>query len=96
MTRLEILKILANYKKENSKEYGINSMGIFGSYSTRKATDKSDIDIVIETTYPDLYTLVHIKEELEELFKKPVNLVRNKENMNPYLKKRIERDARYV
>jgi predicted nucleotidyltransferase len=96
MNHLKILEILANYKKENSKKYGINSIGIFGSYSTGKATDTSDIDVVIETTYPDLYTLVHIKEELEELFKKPVDLIRNRKNMNPYLKKRIERDARYV
>ncbi|MCW5214210.1 nucleotidyltransferase domain-containing protein [Desulfobulbus sp. US5] len=96
MNHEKIFEILTQYKRENSQKYGINSMGIFGSYSTGKTTDKSDIDVVIETTYPDLYTLVHIKEELEELFKKPVDLVRNKENMNPYLKKRIEKDARYV
>ncbi|WP_446011374.1 nucleotidyltransferase family protein [Candidatus Electrothrix sp.] len=83
MNHLKILEILANYKKENSKKYGINNIGIFGSYSTGKATDKSDIDVIIETTYPDLYTLVHIKEELEELFKKPVDLIRNQQFPNP-------------
>ncbi|MCI5165882.1 MAG: hypothetical protein D3903_07260 [Candidatus Electrothrix sp. GM3_4] len=61
-----------------------------------QATEKSDIDVVIETAYPDLYTLVHIKEELEALFNKPVALIRNRENMNPYLKKRLKKDARYV
>ncbi len=96
ITRSEILTALKRYKKESSKKYGINNIGIFGSYSTGQATDKSDIDVVIETAYPDLYTLVHIKEELEALFKKPVDLIRNRENMNPYLKKRIERDAWYV
>ena len=96
MNYSKILTALKHYKKENAKKYGINSIGIFGSYSTGQATEKSDIDVVIETTYPDLYTLVHIKEELEKLFKKPVDLVRNRKNMNPYLKKRIERDARYV
>ncbi|WP_446010988.1 nucleotidyltransferase family protein [Candidatus Electrothrix sp.] len=49
-------------------KYGINNIGIFGSYFTGQATDKSDID-VIETVNPDLYTLVHIKEELEALLK---------------------------
>ncbi|WP_417909577.1 nucleotidyltransferase family protein [Candidatus Electronema sp. PJ] len=96
MTRSEILKILAQYKRENSAKYGINNIGIFGSYSTGQATDASDIDIVLETQLPDLYILVHIKEELEAIFNKPVDLVRIRATMNPYLKKRIDRDVQYV
>jgi uncharacterized protein len=96
MSRAEIISILKQYKLNNSKKYGINSIGVFGSYSTGKATEKSDIDVVVDTQYPDLYTLVHIKEELEELFKKSVDLVRNSDYMNPYLKKHIERNVQYV
>jgi predicted nucleotidyltransferase len=96
MTRSEILDILEQYKRDNAKKYGISSIGIFGSCSTGSATDKSDVDVVVETQFPDPYILVHIKEELEVLFNKPVDLVRNRESMNPYLKKRIDRDARYV
>jgi len=96
MTRSEILKILKQYKKENSEKYGINNLGIFGSYSRDLTTDDSDIDIVIETQEPDMYKLVHIKEELEKLFNKSIDIIRNREKMNPYLKKRIEKDAQYV
>jgi uncharacterized protein len=92
----EIFQILKQYKTENSEKYGINNIGIFGSYSQGRAAENSDIDVVVDIKYPDLYTLVHIKEELEELFNKSVDIVRNRENMNPYLKKRIERDAQYV
>jgi len=96
MTRSEILEILKQYKKENSKKYGINNLGIFGSCARDLFSEDSDIDIVIETQEPDLYKLVHIKEELEKLFNKSVDIVRNREKMNPYLKKRIEKDAQYV
>ncbi len=96
MTRAEILKILKQYKNENFKKYGIINLGIFGSYSKDIATDDSDIDIVIETQEPDIYKLVHIKDDLEKIFRKSVDIVRNREKMNPYLKKRIERDAHYV
>ena len=96
MTRPEILEILKQYKNENSKKYGIKNIGIFGSYSKDVATDDSDIDIIIETQEPDIYKLVHIKGELEKLFNKSVDIVRNREKMNPYLKKRIEKDAQYV
>ena len=92
----EIFQILKQYKTENSEKYGINNIGIFGSYSQGRAAENSDIDVVVDIKYPDLYTLVHIKEELEELFNKSVDIVRNRENMNPYLKKRIERDVQYV
>lgn len=96
MSRSEILKLLKAYKIENAAKYGIKNIGIFGSYARDLAAENSDIDIVIETQEPDLYILVHIKEELEKLFNKPVDIVRNREKMNPFLKKRIEKDAQYV
>ena len=33
MTRSEILEILKKYKDENAEKYGINNLGLFGSYS---------------------------------------------------------------
>ncbi|MBN2039141.1 MAG: nucleotidyltransferase domain-containing protein [Spirochaetes bacterium] len=96
MTRSEILKILKKYKDENAKKYGINKIGLFGSYSRNKANNESDIDIIIETIDPDIFKLVHIKEDLEHEFKKSIDIVRKRENMNPYLKKHIEKDAIYV
>ena len=96
MTRAEILILLKQYKNENHIKYGIINLGIFGSYSKDIATDDSDIDIVIETQEADIYKLVHIKDDLEKIFRKSVDIVRNRDKMNPYLKKRIERDAHYV
>lgn len=96
MTRSEILIILKRYKNENAEKYGINNIGLFGSYSRDEGRQKSDIDILIETTEPDIFKLVHIKDELEKLFQKTIDIVRNHEKMNPYLKKRIEKDAIYV
>jgi predicted nucleotidyltransferase len=96
MTRSEILVILKKYKNDNAEKYGINNIGLFGSYSKDDENDKSDIDIIIETTEPDLFKLVHIKDELETLFHKTIDIVRKRETMNPYLKKHIEKDAIYV
>ncbi len=96
MNRSEILEILKKYKNENAEKYGINNIGLFGSYSKDGENDESDIDIIIETTEPDLFKLVHIKDELEKLFHKTIDIVRKREKMNPYLKKHIEKDAIYV
>ena len=43
-----------------------------------------------------LFTLIGVKQELEELLQRPVDVVRYREKMNTYLKKQIEREAVYV
>ena len=51
---------------------------------------------MLEMKKPDLFTMVHIKEELQELFGKPVDIVRLRNNMNPMLLKQIKRDGIYA
>ena len=59
-------------------------------------TEKSDIDICFEGEAPDLFTLVHIKYELEALLGRPVDLVRIRERMDKVLKQTIQKEALYV
>ncbi len=96
MNRDYILNLLAQYKQDNLDKYGIENIGIFGSVARGEATKSSDIDICIKTKTPDMFMLVHIKEELQNLFHKSVDIVRLRNKMNPYLKKRIEKEAIYV
>ena len=96
MNKSILLNTLSEFKKINAIKYGILSLGIFGSYARAQNTDTSDIDIVIKTETPDLFNVVHIKEDLEEQLKMSVDIVRMRDNMNPYLKKRIEKEAVYV
>jgi len=96
MNRDNVLHLLAQYKQKNHDKYGIENIGIFGSVARGEATDSSDVDICIKTKTPDMFMLVHIKEELQNIFDKSVDIVRLRERMNPYLKKRIEKEAIYV
>lgn len=96
MKRKKILKILKDFKRQNYEKYGILNLGIFGSVARNSDSADSDIDILIETSKVDLYMFVHLKEELEDLFGVKVDIVRYRERMNNYLKKRIDEDAIYV
>lgn len=96
MKRADLLQKLEEFKKSNSEKYGILSIGIFGSFARDQASISSDVDIVIKTETPDPFTIVHIKECLEEQLRLPVDIVRFRETMNPYLKKKIEKEAIYV
>ena len=78
------------------EKYGVTRIGIFGSVAREDASQQSDVDIVYEMSRPNLFTVVHLKEELENVLHRPVDLVRYRERMNPLLKKRIERDCVYV
>lgn len=96
MEKEEILNTLKEYKKTAQNKYGIISLGVFGSVSRNESGPSSDVDICVEIKNPDPFYLVHIKSDIEEMLKIQVDIVRVREKMNPYLKKRIEKDAVYV
>lgn len=96
MDKQDILGILKDYKTECALRYGIHKIGVFGSAARDVMTNISDVDVVIRMDKPDLFTLVGIKEELEERLKRKVDLVTYRDTMNPFLKKRIDGEAVYV
>jgi len=96
LKRDQIIEILHRYKKEFADQYGILSIGVFGSVGRDEAGDDSDVDVVIRIVEPDLFTLVGIKNDLEERLRRPVDLVTYRERMNQFLKKRIDSEAVYA
>jgi len=96
MKRNDILHILAKFEEMKRHEFGIMRIGVFGSVARGETGDTSDVDIVVELAQPDLLALVGIKQELEELLHQPVDVVRYRDRMNPFLKQRIEQEAIYV
>ena len=93
LSQNEILSSLNTYKNKYKNKYGIEKIGIFGSYAKNTATEKSDIDVFIKLKYSNLFLLSRIRIELEELFGKHTDLVQLREKMNLYLKKHIEEEA---
>ncbi len=96
MKKEELIDILRNYKNERANYYGIMTIGIFGSTARGDAREESDVDIVLRIREPDLFMLVGIKAELEERLHRPVDIVTYRDNMNLFLKKRIDKEAVYA
>jgi predicted nucleotidyltransferase len=94
--REEIMELLRQHKQDMVERFGIIEIGIFGSMARGEAQQYSDVDVVVKTKQPDLFMLVHLKEELEKLLNADVDIVRYWPRMNPYLERRIDREARYV
>lgn len=95
-TANDYILILRQYLSTKSEVYGISKIGIFGSVARNEQTEDSDIDVCVEMKKPDLFLMVHIKEELQDLFGKPVDIVRLRNNMNPMLLRQIQRDGIYA
>lgn len=96
LDRAEVLRILGLHKNEFASRYGVTKLGIFGSMARDEAAKVNDVDVVVEMKKPDLFYMVHIKEELEEALHCPVDIVHYRKRMNEFLKKRINREVVYV
>ena len=74
------------------KKYEAKSLTLFGSALTEEFNpDSSDLDFLLELITPEngLDKYFGIKEELEKLLKREVDLVMPKAIRNPYLKESI-------
>jgi uncharacterized protein len=94
--RDEIIEILRRHKTEFADSYGITALGVFGSVARDEANEGSDVDIVFQTDAPNLFRTARMKQRLEALLCRHVDVVRWRENINPRLKIRISREAFYV
>ncbi len=71
------------------QKHQIKRAGIFGSVARRNATNKSDVDILVELGNPiSLLQFVGIKFELEDLLGVKVDLVEY-QSIKPRLKEQI-------
>ena len=71
------------------KKYGAKKAGIFGSYVRGEQKKNSDIDILVDLPKNlSLLDFIHIKNELENILRKKVDLVEY-EAIKPIIKDRI-------
>lgn len=92
----EVLLTLKQFRDECGTDYGIKSLGVFGSVARDCASDDSDVDVVVQMERPNLFALSGIRIDLEERLHQHVDLVSFRDRMNPFLKERIRKEACYV
>ena len=96
MGKNEIITILRDYKKRVARQYGILEIGVFGSVVRDESGEHSDVDVVIRISKPDFFKLAGIKSDLEDKLHRQVDVIAYSENMNQFLKKRIDSEAEYA
>jgi len=95
MTKDIIIEYLSKHKQEFQEKYGLEAIGLFGSYARDEANKDSDIDIFVKMK-PDLFKMVSLKEKIEKDLKKQVDIIREHKHIKPFLLKMIQKDIKYV
>ena len=93
MDKKNIISALRRYKSNSAYKDVIKEIGVFGSYATGAETKKSDLDIFLRLEPIRMFDLIGIKEDVEKLFHKKVDLVVIRKSMNQYLKKQIDENG---
>jgi len=91
----EIKQKLREHKPELKEKYNVEEIGIFGSYVHGDQAESSDIDLLVEFSEPVGWEIIDLKEELEKLLDRPVDLV-TKDALKPRLKPQIMKDVVYA
>ena len=80
--------------------HNVRELYLFGSVLTDTFNDSSDIDMLIQFHPIDLMeyfdNYMDLKEKLEQLFHRPVDLVENQAVRNPIFRKVLDREKRLI
>ena len=77
------------------RRLGVRRLGLFGSAARGAATDASDLDFLVELEHKTFDAYMEVKELLEGLFQRRVDLV-IAEAVKPQLRDRILRETVYA
>ena len=79
-TTNEYIQLLRQFKASRAADYGIKSLGLFGSAARGEQREESDVDVVYEGE-PNLLLRSRMKTELESLFGCRVDVVRYRKQL---------------
>ena len=94
--RAQILSILKVYYLCNRAAFGIERIGLFGSFARDEARADSDIDIVVTLEKPDLFQYATISTQLEKVFGRHIDLISSKSKFPEAFQNNLEKETIYV
>ena len=96
MNDKEILRILRKEKPYLQDNFGLLSIGLFGSYAKGTERFDSDIDVIVELTEPRFDYVAGLQIYLEDRLGQPIDVIRKRKGLSERFLRRIEKDIQYV
>ena len=98
MTNKEYILSAIKSKEREISNYGIKSIGLFGSYARGEQSVNSDIDILIdfEPDKENFDNYMAVYDIIEKLFKNERVEIVTKNGLSPYIGPKILSEVKYV
>lgn len=96
LSKTDIINLIRNEKKFLKSEFGVLTIGLFGSYAKGEENADSDIDFLVELTEPRFDWLAGLQIYMEKKFEKKIELVRKSSLVKSRFIKRVEKDIIYA
>lgn len=92
----DVIKVLQTHR-DKLKDFGVASLGLFGSFVRNAANSESDIDLVVvfEASQKSFNNFMNLSFFLEDLLQRKVDLV-TIESLSPYIRENILQEVEYV
>jgi predicted nucleotidyltransferase len=96
LSKTDIINFFRTEKKFLKSEFGVLTIGLFGSYAKGEENADSDIDFLVELTEPRFDWLAGLQIYMEKKFEKKIELVRKSSLVKSRFIKRVEKDIIYA
>jgi len=93
--KVYVLRIIRGIQSELVDRFTVQRIGVFGSFAKGDEGPESDVDIIVELAEPTFDHYMDLKFRLEEVLKRPVDLVMA-DTVKPRIKPIIEREIVYA
>jgi len=93
--KVYVLRIIRAIQSELPDRFTVQRIGVFGSFAKGDEGPESDVDIIVELAEPTFDHYMDLKFRLEEVLKRPVDLVMA-DTVKPRIKPIIEREIVYA
>lgn len=82
------------------KEHKVKNLYVFGSILTNNFDDESDVDLLVDFEPLDVFEYAHnyfnLKFALQDVLKRPIDLLEDKATKNPYFRESINQQRRLI
>lgn len=89
---MNVIDILKSHETEIKKRFGVNRIGLFGSFARGEQKDTSDVDILVEFEKPTFDNFMDLAFFLEDLFDRRVELV-TPDSLSPYIAPYVKKEV---
>ena len=96
MTGPEIIQILHKEMPLLRSQFGVDEIGLFGSYVRNEASANSDVDLLVKLNRPSFLKLAGLLNHLESILQKKVDITSKHAHLSSRFLKRIEKEIMYA